>query len=101
MFEDTVECTNCQLVRRFSGYGYAPLFRPVLQLAIDGKVPASTQNQALSAILFLYKKVLVMELPWVEDIVRAKRPIRVPVVLIRLYASDAAAQASPQGIVTH
>ncbi len=50
-------------------------------LATDRKVAASTQNQALSAILFLYKEVLDIELPWMDDIVRAKQPVRVPTVL--------------------
>lgn len=52
-------------------------------LAIVGRVSASSQNQALSAILFLYKKVLRIELPWMNEIVRARRPIRVPVVMTR------------------
>ena len=52
-------------------------------LATELKVSASSQNQALSAILFLYKKVLSIDLPWMDDIVRAKRPVRVPVVLTR------------------
>lgn len=52
-------------------------------LAVGRKVSASTQNQALSAILFLYKEVLAAELPWLDGIVRAKRPTRVPVVLSR------------------
>ncbi len=51
------------------------------QLAIEGNVAAATQNQALSALLFLYRNVLEMELPWMEDVVRAKRPRRLPVVL--------------------
>lgn len=52
-------------------------------LAVTGNVSASTQNQALSALLFLYKEVLAMDLPWLEDVVRAKRPQRLPVVLTR------------------
>jgi integrase len=44
-------------------------------------VSPSTQNQALSALLFLYRGVLKVDLPWMEGIVRAKRPARVPVVL--------------------
>jgi integron integrase len=44
-------------------------------------VSASTQNQALSAVLFLFEVVLGSRLGWMNDIVRAKRPIRVPVVL--------------------
>lgn len=50
-------------------------------LAVDRHVSPSTQNQALSAILFLYKAVLERELEWVDDVVRAKRRIREPVVL--------------------
>ena len=47
------------------------------------KVAASTQNQALSALLFLYREVLGVELPWLDDVVRAKRPQYLPVVLTR------------------
>ncbi len=50
-------------------------------LATEGCVSASTQNQALAALLFLYREVLGVELPWLEGIVRAKRPARLPVVL--------------------
>ena len=52
-------------------------------LAVTRHVSASTQNQALSAILFLYQKVLDQKLDWLEDVVRAKRPQRLPVVLTR------------------
>lgn len=52
-------------------------------LARDGKVAASTQNQALSALLFLYKEVLQQEIGWLEGVERAKRPARLPVVLTR------------------
>jgi integron integrase len=52
-------------------------------LAVQGKVSASTQNQALAALLFLYREVLNIELPWMDDIRRAKRPERVPIVLSR------------------
>ena len=50
-------------------------------LAVDRGVAPSTQNLALSAILFLYQKVLAVELPWLDDVVRAKAKKRVPVVL--------------------
>ena len=50
-------------------------------LAVEGNVAASTQNQALSALLFLYREVLGQDLPWMQDMVRAKRPARLPVVL--------------------
>lgn len=52
-------------------------------LAVDGNVSSSTQNQALSALLFLYREVLEMDLPWLKDVVRAKLPQRLPVVLSR------------------
>jgi site-specific recombinase XerD len=50
-------------------------------LATVGRVAASTQNQALSALLFLYREVLQVDLPWLDGVVRAKRPKHVPVVL--------------------
>jgi integron integrase len=50
-------------------------------LAVAGKVSASTQNQAKSALLFLYREVLGMQLPWLENITQAKAPKRLPVVL--------------------
>jgi integrase len=52
-------------------------------LAVDRKVAASTQNQALSALLFLYRDVLHHDVPWLDDLVYAKRPQRLPVVLTR------------------
>ena len=52
-------------------------------LAVKRNVSSSTQNLALSAILFLYKEVLKYELPWMENFSRAKRPKRLPVVLTR------------------
>jgi integron integrase len=57
-------------------------------LAIDGKVSASTQNQALAALLFLYQQVLGRELEWLGDLVHAKRPQQVPVVLGRQEVRD-------------
>ena len=50
-------------------------------LATVGQVAPSTQNQALSALLFLYREVLALELPWLDGVVRAKRSQHVPVVL--------------------
>jgi integron integrase len=52
-------------------------------LATERKVAASTQNQALAALLFLYREVLGVELPWLDDVVRARGPERLPVVLSR------------------
>jgi site-specific recombinase XerD len=63
--------------------GAAELTRFLTSLAVDGKVAASTQNQALSALLFLYRQVLEVEVPWLDDVVRAKRPHHLPVVLTR------------------
>jgi integron integrase len=50
-------------------------------LATHGNVSSSTQNQALSALLFLYREVLGQVLPWMDDVIRAKKPQRLPVVL--------------------
>ena len=50
-------------------------------LAVQENVAASTQNQAMHAILFLYRQVLKQDLDWLEDVTRAKRPARLPVVL--------------------
>lgn len=52
-------------------------------LAVQRNVAAATQNQAKSALLFLYKEVLGMELPWLSNVESAKRPARLPVVLTR------------------
>ena len=52
-------------------------------LADPGRVSASTQNQALAALLFLYQIVLGRQLAWLGDLVHAKRPQRLPVVLTR------------------
>jgi integron integrase len=50
-------------------------------LAVGEHVSASTQNQALQALLFLYRQVLEIDLPWLENVTRARRPKRLPVVL--------------------
>jgi integron integrase len=50
-------------------------------LAVERHVSASTQSQALAAIVFLYRQVLQVDVGWLDNIVRAKKPIRVPVVL--------------------
>ena len=52
-------------------------------LATERHVSASTQNQALAALLFLYQRVLERQLDWLEGMVHAKRPVRLPVVLSR------------------
>ena len=63
--------------------GAAGLSEFLSWLATDGKVAASTQNQALQALVFLYREVLGIELPQLDSVVRARRPRRVPVVLSR------------------
>lgn len=50
-------------------------------LAVDRQVSASTQNQAKAALLYLYKNVLGVDLPWLDEVVQARRPRRLPVVL--------------------
>ena len=52
-------------------------------LAVEKQVSAATQNQALSALLFLYREVLDQHVGWLDEVVRAKRPQRLPVVLTR------------------
>lgn len=56
-------------------------------LAVTRKVSPSTQNQALQALLFLYRRVLEIDLPWLDDVIRAKPQQRVPVVLSRAEVS--------------
>ena len=67
--------------RHPSSLGPAEVEAFLTHLAVERKVSASTQNQALSAILFLYQNVLNVELPWLEGIVRAKPSQYLPVVL--------------------
>ncbi|MBI3654575.1 MAG: integron integrase [Acidobacteria bacterium] len=57
--------------------------RFLTHLAVDKQIAASTQNQAMAAILFLYKEVLKQPLDWLDDVVRAKQPERLPVVLTK------------------
>ena len=63
--------------------GSGDVTRFLSDLAVDSKVSASTQNQALAAILFLYRDVLEVPVGWLTALVRAKRGVRVPVVLTR------------------
>ena len=63
--------------------GEAEISAFLSDLATRRRVSASTQNQALSALLFLYRGVLNKDLQWVNGIVHAKRPVRLPVVLTR------------------
>src|SRR6266705_1286048 len=64
-------------------WGEAEVSGFLTHLAREEQVAASTQNQALSALLFLYKEVLKEEIGWLENVERAKQPARVPVVLTR------------------
>ncbi|MEK1904281.1 MAG: integron integrase [Pseudomonas sp.] len=63
--------------------GAAEIEAFLTHLAVTRNVAASTQNQALAALLFLYKEVLKVELPWLDGVVRAKKPAHLPVVLTR------------------
>lgn len=69
--------------RHPSEMGAAEIEAYLTHLAVKRDVSASTQNQALAALLFLYKEVLKQELPWLDNVVRAKRPQHMPVVLTR------------------
>ncbi len=86
------ERSYCDWVKRFVRFhelrhpremGAAEIGSFLTHLATVGDVAASTQNQVLSAILFLYQQVLKQEVGWVDEVERAKRPKRVPVVLTR------------------
>jgi integron integrase len=63
--------------------GAAEVEQFLTHLAVQSKVAASTQNQAKSALLFLYKEVLALELPWLNNVEQAKASKRLPVVLNR------------------
>jgi hypothetical protein len=63
-------------------------------LAVDRKVSASTQNQALAALLFLYGEVLEARLPWLDEMVRASRPRRLPVSCSRGLRSAPSSRSS-------
>src|SRR5438874_5994287 len=63
--------------------GAPEVARFLTSLAVDGRVAASTQNQALNALLFLYRVVLEVDLPWLNEVVRARRPESLPTVLTR------------------
>jgi integron integrase len=68
--------------------GEAEVTQFLSALATERRVSASTQNQALAAILFLYRDVLKRDLPWLDNIVRAKRPARLPVCLTHEEATE-------------
>jgi integron integrase len=66
-----------------AGMGHIEVEAFLTHLAVDRRVASATQAQALAAILFLYRDVLEQPLPWMADVIRAKRPDRLPVVLTR------------------
>jgi hypothetical protein len=65
-------------VRHPAEMGAAEVTAFLTALAVRERVAASTQNQALNALLFLYREILGVELPWLDDLVRAKRPQHLP-----------------------
>ncbi|SED88032.1 integron integrase [Pseudomonas anguilliseptica] len=74
--------------------GAAEIEAFLTHLAVARNVSGSTQNQALAALLFLYKHVLDVQLPWLDDIVRAKKAKHLPVVLTRDEAARVLAELS-------
>ena len=98
-----------QWVRRFIRFcglrhprelGPSDVTRFLSSLAVDANVSASTQNQALAAIVFLYRDVLNMPVGWLNALVRAKRPGRVPVVFTRDEVRKLFAQLLGRGAAT-
>jgi integron integrase len=86
----STERTYCHWIKRFiffhgkrhpSTMGAAEVEAFLTHLATAERVTASTQNQALHAVLYLYKQVLGVELPWLDGIVRARESKRLPTVL--------------------
>lgn len=70
-------------IRNPAEMGAAEVEAFLSHLAVEKTVSASTQNQALAALLFLYREVLSVDLPWLEKFTPAKKPSRVPVVLTK------------------
>jgi integron integrase len=68
-------------VRHPRDMGKAEVEAFLTSLAVDRNVSAATQSQALSALLFLYKEILEQDLPWLGEVVRAKKSTRLPTVL--------------------
>ena len=91
------EETYVQWMKRFIGFsgkrhprtlGATEVTALLNHLAVERHVAAATQNQALAALLFLYKEVLAVPLPWLDGLDRAKRPLRKPTVLTSLEAQQ-------------
>jgi len=98
------ETQYVQWIKRFSLFhnkrhpqemGAAEVEAFLTHLAVAGHISASTQNQALSALLFLYKGVLAIDLPWLNNGVRAKQSQRLPVVLTRSEVREVLARKYP------
>ena len=96
-------------IRRFIGFsgtrhprelGPSEVTRFLSSLAVDRQVSASTQNQALAALLFLYRDVLEMPGGWLATLVRAKKSPRVPVVLTKAEVRHVLARAKSHGSAT-
>src|SRR5437660_4372769 len=86
------ERSYCDWIERFIRFhrlrhpkdmGAAEITQFLTHLARIGNVSAATQNQALSALLFLYQQVFRQEVGWIDQVERAKRPKRIPAVLTR------------------
>ena len=86
------EQTYLTWIRRYIGFhdirnpiemGAAEVEAFLSHLAVEGNVAASTQNQALAALLYLYREVLRVDLPWLETFTPAKKSNHVPVVLTK------------------
>ena len=86
------EQTYLKWIRRYIGFhniknpvemGAAEVEAFLSHLAVEGNVAASTQNQALAALLYLYREVLKIDLPWLEKFTPAKKSSHIPVVLTK------------------
>ena len=91
-YSERTEETYIHWIRRFiyfsgkrhpAGLGAEEVTAFLNHLSRDRKVAAATQNQALSALLFLYREALETPLPWLDGLERARRPVRKPTVLSR------------------
>ena len=91
-YSERTEETYVHWIKRFiyfsgkrhpAGLGAAEVTAFLNYLSRERTVAAATQNQALSALLFLYREVIGQPLPWLDELDRAKRPARVPAVLTR------------------
>ena len=108
-YSNRTETSYIAWVRRFvlfhrgrnpDSMGKAEVEAYLSHLAQDRNVAPATQNQALNAILFLYRKVLEVDLPWLDNVIRAKSRTRVPVVLTRSEVREVLAQLrSPNDLI--